>query len=385
MRGKVNSRVAAIILAAGKSTRMGEPKQLLRLGERTVLERTLENVRGARVDEIVLVLGSSAATIQRQLPSSTFEGLKIVVNEAWGQGMASSLREGLAALSAQMDAALIVLADQPFIRPETLDQIVAGHRLSNAQIVIPMHKGFRGNPVLLDRAVFADVMALDGDVGCRAIFGGHLEGIVKVEVGDVGILLDIDNKEDYERLQRFGESRQDEKAAMEAATREARVTPDLEESGVEARSRGELIIVGWEPVAIALVSLGKLLNFAVTVIDPLLEVSALPAGVRLLNALDFSLLPGASEKYVVVASRGRFDEEVVEQALHAQSAYVGLMASDKRGREIRRSLEHKGEAAERLATVRVPAGLDIGAESSEEIAVSIMAEIISRRRERLRE
>jgi molybdenum cofactor cytidylyltransferase len=219
MRGKVNSRVAAIILAAGKSTRMGEPKQLLRLGERTVLERTLENVRAAGVDEIVLVLGSSAATIQRQLPASTFEGLKVVVNQAYGQGMASSLREGLAALPPHIDAALIVLADQPFIRPETLDQIVDRHRLSNAQIVIPMYKGFRGNPVLLDRSVFADVMALDGDVGCRAIFGGHVEGIVKVEVEDVGILLDIDNKEDYERLQRFGESRQDEKAVLEAATR----------------------------------------------------------------------------------------------------------------------------------------------------------------------
>ena len=212
MRDKVNSRVAAIILAAGKSTRMGEPKQLLRLGERTVLERTLENVRAAGVEEIVLVLGSSAATIQRQLPSSTFEGIKVVVNQAWGQGMASSLREGLAALSPQIDGALIVLADQPFLRPATLDQIVDRYRLANAQIVIPMYKGSRGNPVLLDRSVFADVMALDGDVGCRAIFGGHAEGIVKVEVEDVGILLDIDNKEDYERLQRFGESRQDEKA-----------------------------------------------------------------------------------------------------------------------------------------------------------------------------
>jgi molybdenum cofactor cytidylyltransferase len=210
MRDKVNSRVAAIILAAGKSTRMGEPKQLLRLGERTVLERTLENVRAAGVEEIVLVLGSSAATIQRQLPSSTFEGIKVVVNQAWGQGMASSLREGLAALSPQIDGALIVLADQPFLRPATLDQIVDRYRLANAQIVIPMYKGSRGNPVLLDRSVFADVMALDGDVGCRAIFGGHVEGIVKVEVEDVGILLDIDNKEDYERLQRFDESRQDD-------------------------------------------------------------------------------------------------------------------------------------------------------------------------------
>jgi len=77
---------------------MGEAKQLLRLGESTVLGQTLENVRRAGVDEIVLVLGSSAEAIRQQLPLSTIEGLKIVVNQAYERGMSSSLREGLAAL-----------------------------------------------------------------------------------------------------------------------------------------------------------------------------------------------------------------------------------------------------------------------------------------------
>jgi len=204
MAVKRKSQVGAIVLAAGRSTRMGEAKQLLRLGESTVLGQTLENVRGAGVDEIVLVLGFSAQTIREQLPISVTEGLKIVVNQAYEQGMASSLREGISALDPQTEAALVVLADQPFIRPETLNRLIEEHRRTNAQIVIPLYKGSRGNPVLLDRSVFPEVMALDGDVGCRAIFGSHLEGIVKVEVADVGILLDIDNKDDYERLQRFG-------------------------------------------------------------------------------------------------------------------------------------------------------------------------------------
>jgi molybdenum cofactor cytidylyltransferase len=206
MAGQNNSRVGAIILAAGKSTRMGEPKQLLPLGESTVLGQTLESIRRAGMDEIVLVLGCSAETIRQQLPASAFEGLKVVVNQAYGQGMASSLREGLSSMPLQIDAALIVLADQPFIRPETLSQIVDQYRRSNAQIVIPTYKGFRGNPVLLDRSVFPEIMALGGDIGCRAIFGSHLEGIVKLEVEDVGILLDIDNKDDYDRLRRFGQS-----------------------------------------------------------------------------------------------------------------------------------------------------------------------------------
>lgn len=383
---KTNSRVGAIILAAGKSTRMGEPKQLLRLGERTVLGQTLENIRDSGVDEIVLVLGSSEETIRQQIPASTFEELKVVVNPDYGQGMASSLRAGLSAASPQIDAALIVLADQPFIRPETFRHIVDRYRRSDAEIMIPTYKGFRGNPVLLDRSVFPEVMALSGDIGCRAIFGSHLDGIVKVEVEDVGILLDIDNKDDYERLQRFGQSNQDDNALIEAATFEARLIPGLEESGAEDPTRtDELVVVGWEPVAISLVKLGKLLNFTVTVVDPLLKTSKLPPGVRLLNTLDFSLLPGSLERYVVVASRGKFDEEAIEQALQTRSAYVGLVANKKRGQEILRSLERRGEPAENLATVRVPAGLDIGAETPEEIALSVMAEIVSRRRKKQQE
>ena len=146
----------AIILAAGKIHRMGEAKQLLRLGESTVLGRTIENVRRSAVDEVVLVLGSSAETIRRQLPASLLEGLKVVVNPAYEQGMASSLRAGLSALDPQSAAALIVLGDQPFVRPQTLDQLADHHRRSRAPIVIPSYQGIRGNPVLLDRSVFSE-------------------------------------------------------------------------------------------------------------------------------------------------------------------------------------------------------------------------------------
>ena len=102
----------------------------------------------------------------------------------------------------------------------------------------------------------------------------------------------------------------------------------------------------------------------------------------MLNTLDFSHLPPASARYVVVASRGQFDEEAVEQALHANSAYVALVANRKRAKEIYRSLELRGEPPEKLAKVRAPAGLDIGAETPEEIALSIMAEIVSESRNR---
>ena len=146
------------------------------------------------------MLGAAAQTIARQTAT---DGIKVVINEQFREGMGSSLRAGLAALNPEVNAALIVLADQPFVRPTTLDQLIDRYNESGAQIAIPTYRGFRGNPVLLDRSVFAEVMALTGDIGCRAIFGDHTEGIVKVPVDDVGILLDIDNKSDFERLQRF--------------------------------------------------------------------------------------------------------------------------------------------------------------------------------------
>jgi molybdenum cofactor cytidylyltransferase len=188
-------RISAIILAAGGSSRMGQAKQLLPLGESTVLAKTIENTRSAAVDELVLVLGASAEEIRRQLP---LQGLKVVINQTYQQGMASSLRAGLSAVD--HDAALIVLGDQPFLRPQTLDRIIAEYRHSRAKIVIPTYRGDRGNPVLLDRSLFAEVMALEGDIGCRAIFHNHLEEIMKVEVDDEGILLDLDRPEDYDRL-----------------------------------------------------------------------------------------------------------------------------------------------------------------------------------------
>jgi molybdenum cofactor cytidylyltransferase len=373
MEARNNSRIGAVILAAGMSSRMGEAKQLLRLGENTLLGQVVENVRGSRVDEIVLVLGHAAETIKETV---AIQSLKVVINEAYRQGMGTSLRAGLSALPASVDAALIVLADQPFVRAATLDLLMDRYRQSNAQIVIPIYKGFRGNPVLLDRSVFAEVMALSGDIGCRAIFGNHLEGIVKVPVEDVGILLDLDSKDDVERLQHFGQGTTDESTLIEAANLEGR-----EISGAGDLPRGrELIIVGRDSVAIALAKLGKLLHFTVTVVDPLLKISDVPEADRLLNSLDFSHLPPAFARYVVVASRGKFDEEAVEQALHADSAYIALLANKKRAQEIHRSLALRGEPPEKLAKVRAPAGLDIGAETPEEIALSIMAEIVSESR-----
>jgi len=373
MATRGNSQIGAVILAAGMSSRMGETKQLLRLGEHTLLDQVLANVRASGVDEIVLVLGHAAEKI---MDSVTGENVKIAINRAYREGMGTSLRTGLSALPSGIDAALIVLADQPFVRPATLKQLMDQYRESNAQIVIPMYKGFRGNPVLLDHSVFPEVMALNGDIGCRAVFGNHLEGIVKVSVEDLGILLDLDSKDDLEKLKHFGQGTTDEEALLGATDLKGREIPDAGNPSPHQ----ELIIVGREPVGITLAKMGKLLNFTVTIVDPLLKLSEMPEADRLLNSLDLSRLPSCPSRYVVVASRGRFDEEAVEQALRTNSTYVALVANKKRAQEIHRSLQARGEPPENLMKVRAPAGLDIGAVTPEEIALSIMAEIVSHSR-----
>lgn len=179
---------------------MGQAKQLLRVGGRVMLERTLGNVRASTVDEVVLVLGFSAESIRRELPAALLDGVRVVINENFESGMASSLQVGLAAVSPAMGAALIVLADQPFVRPETMSRIVERYRESKAEIVVPYFGGTRGNPVLLGRSMFEEAMALEGDVGCRAIFAKHADSVHEVDVEDAGVVTDIDSRKEYERL-----------------------------------------------------------------------------------------------------------------------------------------------------------------------------------------
>lgn len=356
---------------------MGAPKQLLRIGGETILERTLNNVRASQVAEIVLVLGHAAESVEKEISTAQ---IRVVHNPDYQQGMGTSLRAGLAAVSADASAALIILADQPFVRPETLNRLIACHRESRPQtvipqIIIPMYQGFRGNPVLLDRSVFAEVKGLNGDVGCRAIFGDHTEGICKLPVDDAGILLDIDSRADFETLGDAGSP-----IGIEAS--HASGIAQLESREDVPAGRPELVLVGRDALAQALAKLGRLLNFTVTVVDPFLGLTEWPEADRALHALDFSLLPAAAERFVVVASRGQFDEEAVAQAVLADSSYIALLANKKRAQEVVRSVRAQPFATEKLAAIRAPAGLEIGAQEPEEIALSIMAEIVATRRQR---
>jgi molybdenum cofactor cytidylyltransferase len=188
--------VSAIVLAAGLSRRMGTAKPLVDVGGEPMLARVLRTVRESQVDEVIVVLGHAAESIQQAVP---LVGVKVVVNDAYASGMASSIRAGLAHVAEDSEAALVVLGDQPFLRPQTIDVLIEQYRSGKPEIVIPVCEGLRGNPVLLDRALFAEAAALSGDSGFRAIFGTHADGILKVPVNDQGVLTDLDTPHDIER------------------------------------------------------------------------------------------------------------------------------------------------------------------------------------------
>jgi len=368
-----SSGVSAVVLAAGSSQRMGRPKQLLPLCGKTLLEHVLGVVRGANVDEIILVLGFAAEEIQQQIQTA---GLVTVINPDYRQGMGTSLRSGLAAINPEAKGALMILADQPFVLSDTLNRLIEYHSQHRPQITIPMYKGFRGNPVLVDRSVFPELTKLQGDIGCRAIFGSHTENIHKFPVNDPGILQDMDTMADFLSMAAFVESEDGRATLSGNAELEERPIPF---TGTEAP---ELIIVGRDTAAAALVRFARVLGFTITVVDPLLTLAEQPEADRVLHRLDFCLLPENEDRYIVVASRGQFDEEALEQALGCDSHYVALIASKSRREELIGILRNKGFGEGVLEQLRVSSGLDIGAETPEEIALSVMAQIVAERRAR---
>ncbi len=144
----------------------------------------------------------------------------------------------------------------------------------------------------------------------------------------------------------------------------------------------ELWVAGTTPIAHALVELGARAGYRVTVVDPIAQADAFPAADRVVGNADLAALQATTSPYIVVATQGSWDEEALESALRREARYVGLVASPTRASVVRSYLAEQGVEAERLAALRAPAGVDLGAEAAEEIAISILAEVIQVRRGR---
>lgn len=189
----MTGRAAAILLAAGKSRRMGSCKQLLPLGNGTVIARCLDTLVAAGIDEIVVVVspeGHEVAEAARKYP------VEIVVTEYEGD-MASSVRAGRDALKIETGGVIVFLCDYPLVSPGTITGLVVEHGYSPDSIIIPCHQEKRGHPLLFPRAVLDE---LANDLILRDLVRQDPERIHCLDVDDTGVLLDMDTPEDYHRI-----------------------------------------------------------------------------------------------------------------------------------------------------------------------------------------
>ncbi len=190
--------VSAIVLAAGTSSRMHRPKQLLEYAGKPMLRHVLEILLSTKVDEVVVVLGHEAGRIS---PVIAGMPVRVVLNQAYADGMSGSVRLGLAAAARAGNSdtprgVLFALADQPLVKPQTIDLLIDAY-CRQGGITAPCYNGQRGNPVIFNESFFPEIMELSGDAGAREIIRRHPGAVVLVDVEDRGVLLDIDTWTEY--------------------------------------------------------------------------------------------------------------------------------------------------------------------------------------------
>jgi molybdenum cofactor cytidylyltransferase len=185
--------VSAIVLAAGQSKRMGKLKQLMPLGESTILEQTLDNLLGSKLTEVIVVLGHQAEEIRKRLSGRP---VKIVVNPLHRKGMGASIAAGLQFVDSQARAVMLVLGDQPYVDNPTINRLIEAFGSNKKGIVIPTYKGKRGHPLIFARKYDKPLSNLSGDIGGREIIREHPEDVLEVPVKCEGVVLDIDTPPD---------------------------------------------------------------------------------------------------------------------------------------------------------------------------------------------
>jgi molybdenum cofactor cytidylyltransferase len=194
--------LSGIILAAGASTRMGRPKQLLPLGDRCLLQHVIDAAAASCLDEIIVVLGHRAGEIRETLQLPARRAVRIVVAVDYLQGQSASLRAGLRAASPGAHGAAILLGDQPRVTSQLIDRVAREYLSSAPAIARPVYSnpgGGRvpGHPVVLARRIWPEVEKLEGDQGARALVSAHPEWVLEIPI-EGAPPVDIDTPEDHQ-------------------------------------------------------------------------------------------------------------------------------------------------------------------------------------------
>jgi molybdenum cofactor cytidylyltransferase len=205
-----HTSIAAIILAAGSSSRMGggRHKLLLPLGEKPVLAHVISATLASQARPIIVVLGHQAAQVRTQI--AHFTTIISVENPDYQQGMSTSLRTGLQILIHgqntqeqafhSLNGAIILLGDQPLMTTSIIDALIACKQTTGKAIVAPLYNSRRGNPVLFDSSLFPELMAIRGDEGARSVIEQHRTEVATIELSDAMASYDVDTWDAYQTV-----------------------------------------------------------------------------------------------------------------------------------------------------------------------------------------
>lgn len=206
-------RVAAIVLAAGRSTRMGGPNKLLaEIRGTPIVRMAAENALASHAAPVIVVTGHQRAEIERALAGLS---VKMVNNPAFAEGLSTSLKAGLAALPDDVDGAIVILADMPQVDAALIDKLLAAFDPERGSLaVVPTIEGKRGNPVVWSRRFFPALMALEGDVGARHLIGENVDAVTEVPVEGQAALVDVDTPDALIAVKAELEARERRKAPI---------------------------------------------------------------------------------------------------------------------------------------------------------------------------
>lgn len=194
--------VGIVLLAAGASTRLGRPKQLLAYHGQTLLQHSVQTAAASRAQQVMVVLGASSEKLASEMKEAN---VHVVVNTEWQEGMGSSIRCGINAitgLDSAFEGMIIMVCDQPFVTTDLLNEIIDTHRRTGKQIIACSYEDSFGPPVFFHRSLFKELMQLKGDIGARSILIQHTDTVEVIPFPQG--TFDVDTEEDYERLKTNG-------------------------------------------------------------------------------------------------------------------------------------------------------------------------------------